>query len=238
MVIARQAPQIFPPMIPFCSRFDSVLFTPKTPAIAGCFNFSRSPYVDPNAPKGGSARQVAIGTFDNFNPVIADVKGTVAAGIDLIYDSLMVPALNEVLSAYGLLAESVSHPDDFSLVTYRLRAGPDLQLREWQKEDFAQLRLPTTLPASPYQQGGRLPSESVAALPRIPHLVFRMEQHDTISRGISALRDRTWSVGLGALGVLRMPGLFLVQPPPRRRISAYGFPITFATHSSRFSMAR
>jgi microcin C transport system substrate-binding protein len=26
------------------------------------------------------------------------------------------------LSAYGLLAESVSHPDDFSLVTYRLRA--------------------------------------------------------------------------------------------------------------------
>jgi hypothetical protein len=30
-------------MIPFCSRFDSVLFTPKMPAIAGCFNFSRSP---------------------------------------------------------------------------------------------------------------------------------------------------------------------------------------------------
>jgi tetratricopeptide (TPR) repeat protein len=44
MVIARQAPQICPPMIPFCSRFDSVLFTPKMPAIAGRFNFSRSPY--------------------------------------------------------------------------------------------------------------------------------------------------------------------------------------------------
>jgi hypothetical protein len=43
MVIARQAPQICPPMIPFCSRFDSVLFTPKMPSIAGCFNFSRSP---------------------------------------------------------------------------------------------------------------------------------------------------------------------------------------------------
>jgi microcin C transport system substrate-binding protein len=85
-------------------------------------DFKHFDYVDPNAPKGGSARQVAIGTFDNFNPVIAGVKGTVAAGIDLIYDSLMVPALDEVLSAYGLLAESVSHPDDFSLVTYRLRA--------------------------------------------------------------------------------------------------------------------
>jgi hypothetical protein len=43
MVIAGQAPQICPPTIPFCSRFDSVLFTPKMPAIAGRFNFSRSP---------------------------------------------------------------------------------------------------------------------------------------------------------------------------------------------------
>jgi microcin C transport system substrate-binding protein len=85
-------------------------------------DFKHFDYVDPNAPKGGSARQAAIGTLDNFNPVIAGVKGTVATGIDLIYDSLMVPALDEVLSAYGLLAESVSHPDDFSFVTYRLRA--------------------------------------------------------------------------------------------------------------------
>jgi microcin C transport system substrate-binding protein len=34
-------------------------------------DFKHFDYVDPNAPKGGSARQVAIGTFDNFNPVIA-----------------------------------------------------------------------------------------------------------------------------------------------------------------------
>jgi hypothetical protein len=46
MVIVWQAPQIYPPMIPFCSRFDSVLFTPKMPTIAGCFNFSRSPNLD------------------------------------------------------------------------------------------------------------------------------------------------------------------------------------------------
>jgi hypothetical protein len=31
------------PDSPTCFRFDSVLFTPKMPAIAGCFNFSRSP---------------------------------------------------------------------------------------------------------------------------------------------------------------------------------------------------
>ncbi len=84
-------------------------------------DFKHFDYVNPKAPKGGAARQVAIGTFDNFNPVIAGVKGTMAVGVDLIYDSLMVGPLDEVSSAYGLLAESVSHPDDFSSVTYRLR---------------------------------------------------------------------------------------------------------------------
>ena len=34
----------------------------------------------------------------------------------------MAPALDEVSTEYGLLAEAVSHPDDFSSVTYRLRA--------------------------------------------------------------------------------------------------------------------
>jgi hypothetical protein len=39
-------------------------------------------------------------------------------------------------------------------------------LRESQKEGLAQLRLPTTLPASPYQQGGRLRPDQVAAFDR------------------------------------------------------------------------
>ena len=34
----------------------------------------------------------------------------------------MTPSLDEVSTEYGALAESVSHPDDFSFVTYRLRA--------------------------------------------------------------------------------------------------------------------
>ena len=72
-------------------------------------------------PKGESVRQLAIGTFDNFNLVVAGAKGTMAAGVDLTYDTLVVPALDEVSATYGLLAESVSHPDDFSSVTYRLR---------------------------------------------------------------------------------------------------------------------
>ena len=68
-------------------------------------------------------RLIALGTFDNFNIVVAGVKGTIAGGIDLLYDTLMVPALDEVSTEYGLIAESVSYPADFSSVTYRLRAN-------------------------------------------------------------------------------------------------------------------
>ena len=66
-------------------------------------DFKHFDYVNPNAPKGGSVRQLAIGTFDNFNTVVAGAKGTVAAGVDLIYDTLMISALDEVSAEYGLL---------------------------------------------------------------------------------------------------------------------------------------
>src|SRR3954464_4202541 len=85
-------------------------------------DFKQFDYVNANAPKGGAVRQMAFGTFDNFNLVVAGVKGSVAAGIDLVYDTLMVPALDEVSTEYGLLAEAVSHPADFAYLVYRLRA--------------------------------------------------------------------------------------------------------------------
>jgi microcin C transport system substrate-binding protein len=84
--------------------------------------FKQFDYVNSNAPKGGSAWQIALGTFDSFNSVVAGIKGTPARGIELIYDTLLVPALDEVSSEYGLLAEALSYPDDFSSVVYRLRA--------------------------------------------------------------------------------------------------------------------
>jgi microcin C transport system substrate-binding protein len=85
-------------------------------------DFKRFDYVNPDAPKGGVARQIAIGTFDNFNLAVAGVKGSIAGAVGLIYESLMSPSLDEVSTEYGALAESVSHPEDFSSVTYRLRA--------------------------------------------------------------------------------------------------------------------
>ena len=84
--------------------------------------FKRFDYVNPDAPKGGSVRQIAIGTFDNFNITVAGVKGAIAP-INWLYETLTTGSLDEVSTEYGLLAEAVSHPADFSFVIYRLRAN-------------------------------------------------------------------------------------------------------------------
>src|SRR5450631_3076456 len=86
-------------------------------------DFKHFDYVNPAAPQGGVVRQIAFGTFDNFNSVVAGVKGSLAMGTELFNETLMTAALDEVSTEYGLLAEAASHPDDFSSVTYRLRAN-------------------------------------------------------------------------------------------------------------------
>jgi microcin C transport system substrate-binding protein len=85
--------------------------------------FKHFEYVNANAPKGGVARQIAIGTFDNFNTAVAGVKGSLAAGMELVYETLSVSALDEVSTEYGLVSEAVSFPPDFSSVSYRLRSN-------------------------------------------------------------------------------------------------------------------
>ena len=50
-----------------------------------------------------------------ISTVVAGVKGALAGGIDLIYDTLMAPALDEVSTEYGLIAEAVSYPGRFLL---------------------------------------------------------------------------------------------------------------------------
>ena len=84
-------------------------------------DFKRFDYVNPDAPKGGVARMISIGTFDNFNVAVAGVKGSIAPAANLIYETLMARSQDEVATEYGLLAEAASHPDDFAWVIYRLR---------------------------------------------------------------------------------------------------------------------
>jgi microcin C transport system substrate-binding protein len=84
--------------------------------------FQHFDYVNPSAPKGGTVRMLAGGTtFDNFNAAVAAVKGTLAVGARLSTEALLVEAFDEVSTMYGLLAEAVAHPRDFSVVIYRLR---------------------------------------------------------------------------------------------------------------------
>jgi microcin C transport system substrate-binding protein len=83
--------------------------------------FRHFDYVNAGAPKGGAAREAASGTFDNLNGVVAGVKGSLVTSIDLIYETLLASSLDEISSGYGLLAEAISFPADFSSVTYRLR---------------------------------------------------------------------------------------------------------------------
>ncbi|MBR0756157.1 ABC transporter substrate-binding protein [Bradyrhizobium jicamae] len=84
-------------------------------------DFKHFDYVNPNAPKGGVARMISIGTFDNFNIAVAGIKGSLAPAATLIYETLMTKSQDEVATEYGLLAEGAAHPDDFSWVVYRLR---------------------------------------------------------------------------------------------------------------------
>jgi microcin C transport system substrate-binding protein len=82
-------------------------------------DFQHFDYVNPDAPKGGTARFSAVGTFDNLNPFI--IKGVPASGITSVFDTLLAPSLDEPSTMYGLLAESVEIAPDRSWVVYNLR---------------------------------------------------------------------------------------------------------------------
>jgi microcin C transport system substrate-binding protein len=84
-------------------------------------DFKHFDYVNPNAPKGGVARMISIGTFDNFNIAVMGVKGSIAPAAATINETLMTRSQDEITTEYGLLAESAAHPDDFAWVIYRLR---------------------------------------------------------------------------------------------------------------------
>ncbi len=85
-------------------------------------DFAHFDYVNPDAPKGGVVRlSGATPSYDTLNPILP--KGVAASGIGLIYETLMVSSLDELEKSaeYGLLAEAMSYPEDYSSVTYRLR---------------------------------------------------------------------------------------------------------------------
>ncbi|MEM7018378.1 MAG: extracellular solute-binding protein [Pseudomonadota bacterium] len=98
------------------------LSTPAYPA-----DFTHFSFINPDAPKGGRIRVPEMGNWDSFN--IISAKGRVARGTEfwsvdenLVWDSLLVPALDEPATSYGLIAEGVAVAEDRSWVAFKLRS--------------------------------------------------------------------------------------------------------------------
>ncbi|MBL4841633.1 MAG: ABC transporter substrate-binding protein [Thalassospira sp.] len=81
-------------------------------------DFHHFDYVNPDAPKGGKLLQSSIVAFGTLNPFT--LKGNAAAGIGLIYDSLMVSSADEPSSMYGLIAREIELPQDRSFAIFHL----------------------------------------------------------------------------------------------------------------------
>ena len=83
-------------------------------------DFTHFPYVNPDAPKGGTVTFGEVGSFDSLNPYI--LKGSVPWPIRMhVVESLMARSFGEPFTLYGLLAESVETPEDRSWVEFVLR---------------------------------------------------------------------------------------------------------------------
>jgi len=81
-------------------------------------DFGHLDYVNPDAPKGGIVKFGSYGSFDNLNRVA--FKGSKAAGLGYINDTLMRRVWDEAFSLYGLIAEHIEMPDDRSSITFHL----------------------------------------------------------------------------------------------------------------------
>jgi microcin C transport system substrate-binding protein len=92
----------------------SLLGAPSLPP-----DFKHFPYVNPDAPKGGEVALSSIGTFDSFNPFI--VRGTSAADVFRVWDTLTMANADEAETEYGLLAKVIELPADHMGVAFELR---------------------------------------------------------------------------------------------------------------------
>ncbi len=82
-------------------------------------DFTQFDWVNPDAPKGGRVRLRATGTYDTLNPFAQ--KGLPAVWSTEIHATLMADSLDEPSTAYGLVAEWVTHAKDFGSATFSIR---------------------------------------------------------------------------------------------------------------------
>lgn len=88
-------------------------------------DFTHLDYANPDAPKGGTLRQAAIGSFDSLNPYA--IKGKAAQGLAYVHDRLMARVWDEAFTMYPLIAEKVDVPEDRSAITFFLNPKAKFQ---------------------------------------------------------------------------------------------------------------
>ncbi len=75
-------------------------------------------YANTEAPKGGTLKIAATGTFDTLNPF--SIKGKSVQGLHLFYDRLMARVWDEPFTLYPLIAKNAEMPADRSSITFTI----------------------------------------------------------------------------------------------------------------------
>lgn len=107
-------------MFPLLALADVSVIEARSIALRGepkyADDFTHFEYVNPAAPKGGSLRSQAIGTFDSFNRY--GQRGDRVVNSEVLYDTLMVDSADEIEVYYPLIAEKIRYADDYSFITF------------------------------------------------------------------------------------------------------------------------
>ena len=81
-------------------------------------NLKHFSYVNPNAPKGGTLKSYALGSFSSLNPF--SIEGESASGLENVYDTLMAQSMDEPYAQYALVASDVAVASDNSSVIFTI----------------------------------------------------------------------------------------------------------------------
>lgn len=81
-------------------------------------NLKHFEYVNPNAPKGGTLKSYALGSFSSLNSF--SIEGESASGLENVYDTLMAQSMDEPYAQYSLIASDVAVASDNSSVIFTI----------------------------------------------------------------------------------------------------------------------
>ncbi|TXR54681.1 extracellular solute-binding protein [Reinekea thalattae] len=107
-------------LVPVLAHAEVTIIEAQSIALRGepkyADDFTHFDYVNPDAPKGGTYRSEANGTWDSFNRYGQRGDPVVLSGS--YYDTLMTSSADELDVYYPLIAEKIRYADDYSFITF------------------------------------------------------------------------------------------------------------------------